>query len=124
MAIYNNVEFEKWYEERLEQQRLDWLAKHKGWVHIVHGSTYVGFDIYDSETHFMLERIKNLVVFMGEQYVTFGPWAGIDGDKDSHYIVIPGDDKERADFIQKFIDNDYKLDWRKKEVGDDIRRNF
>ena len=102
-------------DKLFEQKMNEWNNLHKAWIHTIHGSTYIGFDIYDIETYCMMERIKSLVLFIGEQYVTFGPCAGIDGDKDSYYIIIPGEDKERADFIQRFIDNHYMLNWRKKE---------
>ena len=30
-------------------------------------------------------------------------------EDEAYYLIIEGEDKARADFIQKFIDNGYKL---------------
>ena len=33
------------------------------------------------------------------------------GEDKKYYLIIDGEDKERAKFIQKFINNGYKLSW-------------
>jgi hypothetical protein len=33
------------------------------------------------------------------------------GEDESYYFILEEEDKERAEFIQKFFDNGYKLSW-------------
>lgn len=94
--------------DRLVKEKTDeYFKKHTAWIRLKYGNTYVGFDVCDIITEKLICRIRTLFELMGVKYSISYPF---DIDK-SYYFIIDGEDKARAEFIQKFIDNGYKLSW-------------
>lgn len=92
----------------LLKEKLDEYAKkHTAWIHLKYGNTYVGFNTYDTITEKPINCLKTLIELMGIKYSIKYPF----GEDKKYYLIIDGEDKERAEFIKKFIDNGYKLSW-------------
>ena len=81
--------------------------KHKAWIHLEQGNTYVGFDTYDIITEMLMGYLEKLMELMIVEYSISVPF----GDDKKYYFVIEGEDVKRNKFIQNFIDNGYKLSW-------------
>ena len=92
----------------LEERMKEFEKQHTPWIIMRYGCTYVGYDIKDQLTEKMMGALRELVRLMDVQYSIKYPF----GDDESYYIMFEGEDKARADFIQKFFDNGYKLTWQ------------
>ena len=76
-----------------------------------YGNTYILYDICDHITYGGMHILQKLFELMGLKYSMYVPF-GEEKENDRCYISINGEDQERATFIQKFIDNGYKLSWK------------
>ena len=85
----------------------EYEKQHLAWIDLKHGNTYIGFDVYDYVTEKSMSKLKQLLDFMCVKYAVYYPFMG-DGKS---YLILEGEDKARADFIQKYIDNGYRLSW-------------
>lgn len=100
-SIISNEDIEKLLEEKANE----YVSQHRAWICFKNGYTYIGYDIYDAITEKSMIYLVNLINLMSVEYSIKIP---IREDK-TYYLIIEGEDKARADFIQKFIDNGYKL---------------
>lgn len=101
--IPTQEEIDKLLEEKIKEYEKQRIA----WVCMKHKNTYVGFDVCDHITGKAMGYIRKLMELMNVEYAISYPF----GDDRKYYIIIEGEDKARADFIQKFIDNGYRLSW-------------
>lgn len=93
--------------EKLTIKMKEYEEQHKPWVEVKHGNTYVGYNIQDYITEGGMTYIRKLLRLMHLDFYISYP---INDDK-KYYLIIEGEDKARADYIQKFIDNGYRLTW-------------
>ena len=101
------IELQEQIDKRVAEYVKEFEKKHTAWVVLNNGNTYVGCDVYDRVTEIIISNLRQLVQLMGIEYSIKYPFA----DDKGYYLVIEGEDKARADFINKFIDNGYKLNW-------------
>ena len=94
--------------ELLEEKRKEYIEQHTAWIHLKNGNTYIGYDMLDYITEKLMISLRKLIELMDLKYSIKYPF----GNDKSYYIIIEGEDKERAEFIQKFFDNGYKLTWK------------
>lgn len=76
-------------------------------IGIKDGDTYIVFPVWDEVNFRHKGKICNLLDLIESKYYYIGYV-----DDGNYYLVVYGEDKERAALIQKFIDNDYKLMWK------------
>lgn len=100
---FTQEEVDKLLKEKMDEFIKDRMA----WIHIANGETYIGYNVLDATTYEAMNLLEQLLKLMGVGYATHFPFQ----DDEEYYLVIHGEDKDRADFIQKFIDNNYKLKW-------------
>lgn len=82
--------------------------KYKALLVFENGCIHIKYNTYDTITNCMVDSLKKLIELMDikEYYINY-PF-----DRTREYsIVIKGEDKAKAEFIRKFIDNGYKLIW-------------
>lgn len=91
----------------LAEKMKEFEKQHTAWIQLKYGNTYVGYDVCDIVTERLMMRLKTLIDMMGIEYSMVFPY----GENEELYIMFNGEDKERADFIQKFFDNGYRLSW-------------
>lgn len=91
----------------VEERAKEYEKQHTAWVVLGYGNTYVGYDICDHITQNLMVYLRKLMELMHVEYSIKYPF----GDDREYYLILEGEDKARADFIQKFFDNGYKLSW-------------
>ena len=97
-------EVDRIVQEKLEEYQQRHIAK----VEMKYGNTYISYGTYDYITKrgmYVLQKLFGLMGLECSMYIPFGK-------DDKYYVSIDGEDQERAAFIQKFIDNGYKLSWK------------
>lgn len=105
---------EQEFEELLKEREDEYNKQHTAWVHVKYGNTYVGFDVKDCITEPLMKTIENLLSLMEVEYYIKYPF----GYDDQFYWIVESNDADMvAAFITKFIENDYRLDWRKVGRG-------
>ena len=98
--------------DRLVQEKLEeWNQKHIAKIEMKYGNTYISYGICDHIAYKGICVLQKLFELMDLKYSVFVPF-GEEKENDRCYISINGEDQERAVFIQKFIDNGYKLSWK------------
>lgn len=96
-------------ERKLAEARAKWMEDHTPKISMKFGNTYIVFAEFDYITQTAMEGIHSLLNLMSVAYSTCYPFA----DDRTFSTIINGEDTERTAFIQKYIDNNYRLDWRK-----------
>lgn len=108
----NNQHIDKEEVNRLVQEKLEeWHQKHIAKIEMKYGNTYISYGICDDIAYKGMYKLQKLSELMGLEYLVYVPF-GEEKENDRCYISIKGEDQERTTFIQKFIDNGYKLSWR------------
>lgn len=97
-------EIDKRIEEAVKKSREEDEKEHTAWIVLKNGYTYIGYDVYDQITEKLMSSLRKLITLMGVSYSIRWPF-------DEYYIILDGEDTARAEFIQKFFDNGYKLSW-------------
>ena len=92
----------------MEEKRKEYIKQHTAWIYLKNGNTYIGYDVLDYMTKNLMFSLRKLIELMDVKYSIKYPF----GDNKSCYIIIEGEDEIRAEFIQKFFDNGYKLTWK------------
>lgn len=108
-AKMSQEEIDRLIKEKLEEHDRKFKEEHTPWISLKYGNTYVGYNVYDYMTEEAMIRLEKLLELMNVKYSIRVPFS-CDEDK-SFYLLIKGEDKARADFIQKFFDSGYKLSW-------------
>lgn len=103
-----STEIQEEVDRTIAEYVKEYEKKHTAWVVLKNGYTYVGCDVYDTVTGTIISCLKQLVKLMDVEYSVKYPFA----DDEEYCLVIEGEDKARAEFIKKFIDNGYKLSWK------------
>lgn len=104
---FTQEEIDVMIAERLKEYEEEFIEDHTAKVEIKYGNIYVVFNVQDSFTEKSMIKIKTLLDLMKVKYSINIPILSESG----HYYltIINDDDKAKADFIQKFIDNGYIL---------------
>ena len=92
--------------EQLKKYEKKFIEDHTAKVEMKYGNIYVVFNIQDSFTEKSMIKIKTLLDLMQIEYTVSN---SIFSESGHFYLIITDEDKAKADFIQKFIDNGYKL---------------
>lgn len=94
-------------EEKLKEERQKFVNDHTFVVETKHGNTYISVNKYDYISEVLIDKIGKLFDLMNIDYaislIVFGK---------EFFFSIEGDNQDRVAFIQKFIDNGYKLSWQ------------
>ena len=96
-----DIDIDELVKEKMKQYQLDHTFK----VETKYGNTYVFCNVYDYITQRAEEKLRSLFYLMNVEYSI---QAAILQD---FCFILKGEDKERADYIQKFISNGYVLKW-------------
>ena len=96
-------EFDKLFEEKMKEYE----ERHKFKVETKYGNTYIFCEEYDYITQKLEIELSNLFHLMDIEY-SIQPKIF---DMEHFSFIIDGDDNARAEYIQKFIDNGYRLKW-------------
>ena len=96
-------EVDKMLEEKLREYERDRTA----WVVLKNGYTYVGYNVADYVTDRLMDSVIKLIELMGVEFSIKYPF----GEDKEFYVTIEGEDEARAEFIHKFLNNNYKLSW-------------
>ena len=107
MARRKKIMTEEDVNKLLEERMLEYKLRYTPYIILDHGYTYIGFNVRDTLTIPLMESLIKLIELMRIQYSIKYPF----GDDEKYYISIEGEDEDRANFIQKFIDDGYKLNW-------------
>lgn len=101
--VVNKEEFDRLLAEKMAEYE----KKHTAWIDLKHGCTYIGYDVQDHVTELLMDSLRKLMELMDIAYCVKHSF----GEDKSYYLTLEGEDKARADFIQKFFDNGYRLSW-------------
>lgn len=102
-----SIEEQEMIDIKLKEYMENFKKKHTPWIILKYGCTYVGYDIKDHITEDLMADLRKLLELMGVKFSAKYPF----GEDESYYFILEEEDKERAEFIQKFFDNGYKLSW-------------
>ena len=102
-----SIEKQEMIDKKMAEYVADFKKKHTAWIILKYGCTYVGYDVYDQVTEYTMNDLRKLLQLMNVEFSIKYPF----GDDESYYLILEGEDKDRAEFIQKFFDNGYKLSW-------------
>lgn len=92
----------------VKEQLQEYKKRYIPWVECDNGNTYVGFDACDYKIERAMTRIASLFNLMGvSDYAVKCPIV----EDEEYYYILTGEDKDRADFIKRFLENGYKLSW-------------
>lgn len=100
---YTQEDIDKLLAERLKEYETERTA----WIEMKHGYTYVGYNVLDQITEHSMEYLRMLLRLMNVDFSIKHPF----GEDKQYYLILKGEDKARAEFIQKFFDNGYRLNW-------------
>lgn len=100
---YTQEDIDKLIAERLKEYETERTA----WIEMKHGYTYVGYNVLDQITEYSMEYLRMLLRLMNVDFSIKYPF----GEDKQYYLILKGEDKARAEFIQKFFDNGYRLSW-------------
>ena len=94
-------------DELVKQKIKEYDCRHTFKVEMKYGNTYIFCEEYDYITQKADKKLRQLLKLMGVEYSIQCSYL-----ENEHFsLIISGEDKARADYIQKFIDNGYKLKW-------------
>lgn len=95
-------------DELVKQKMKEYACRHKFKVETKYGNTYIFCEEHDYITHDTdKKKLIQLLELMEVEYTVQCSYL-----ENEHFsLIISGEDKSRADYIQKFIDNGYKLKW-------------
>jgi hypothetical protein len=100
-------EIEKKAEEILLANRQKWIEEHTFRVSYKYGNTYITCKIYDNHSEEAIFPLKDLLNLMGIDFWMEGGYTF------SYYstfgCAFHGENHAVGDFIQKFIDNGYRI---------------
>lgn len=102
-----SIEEQEMFNKKWEEYVENFTNKHTPWIILKYGCTYVGYDIKDQITEDLMVDLRKLLELMGAKFSIKYPF----GEDESYYFILEEEDKDRAEFIQKFFDNGYKLSW-------------
>lgn len=91
----------------LAERLKEYEAERTAWIEMKHGYTYVGYNVLDQITEYSMEYLRMLLQLMHVDFSIKYPF----GEDKKYYLILQGEDKARAEFIQKFFDNGYRLNW-------------
>ena len=95
-------------DKMLREKMAEYQRDHTAKVETKYGNTYISYGVYDYLISQYLQELIKLFELMRIEYATCIPI----GWEETCFISIKGEDADRASFIQKFIDNGYKLSWK------------
>jgi len=95
-------------EARLAEAEEKWKENHKPKISMKYGNTYISFGLFDHITQTAMGTIHLLLWLMGIKFSVSFPFT----EDDSYFTMFEGEDSARTEYIQKFIDNGYCLDWK------------
>ena len=96
-------EFERLFEYKMKEYE----KRHKFKVETKYGNTYIFCEEYDYITQSSERELRNLFHLMDVEYsIQYNIF-----DDGFFSFIIDGDSKVRAEYIQRFIDNGYRLKW-------------
>ena len=96
----------KTIDELVAEELAKYKSEHQPKINMKYGNTYV--TIYPIFSDTPAERLKSLFELMGLKYSV--DLTNFDEDNEVTFM-FSGEDENRANFIQKFIDNKYRLIW-------------
>lgn len=102
--FYDQTEIAKLVEEKRKEYEQSHIAK----IEMKYGNTYISFGVRDCITSQYFNILKGLLGLMGEEISMHVPFDTREG----FYLILKDENADRAAFIQKFIDNRYKLSWK------------
>lgn len=105
--IRKPIEKQEIINKKMAEYVADFEKKHTAWITLKYGCTYVGYDVYDHITECLMNDLRKLLQLMDVEFSIKYPF----GDDESYYLILEGEDGERAEFIRKFFDNGHKLSW-------------
>lgn len=100
-------ELDRLMEETVKKYEEEYEKQHTAWITLKNGYTYIGYDVCDYITEKLMFSLKKLIELMGVSYSTICSF----NEDEEYYIILDGEDTTRAEFVQKFFDNGYKLSW-------------
>ena len=100
-------EIEKKAEELYVANRQKWIKDHTFKVHYALGNTYITCPVYDDDSVKISYKITPLLKLMEIDFWTHGDWLFPSDMPFS--LVFKNDNHAIGDFIQKFIDNGYRI---------------
>lgn len=96
----------KTIEKKLEEKMEEYARKRIPVVETKYGNTYIKVEEYDHISFANMQRIWKFLSLMGlEEEI----WSD---SNNGFYYGIKGDDSKRAAYIQKFINDGYRLSWK------------
>ena len=111
----SQVDLDRMFKERMKQFQEQRTAK----VTAHDKKTYISFAVHDFVTETSAKEITKLLDLMRVKYQVFTkyisanePENGNDNTEDAITIEIEADDSAIAEYIQRFIDNNYTLTWK------------
>lgn len=102
---FDMEEFNRKCLEQLEEYNKQFIEEHLFKVYTFGGRTYITCKTRDYITRNCEVSLSKLLQLMDIEYVHHNI-------PDDYGLAIDGDDSDRAAFIQKFIDDGYKLKWK------------
>ena len=97
----SDIDIDALVKEKMKQYELDHTFK----VETKYGNTYVFCKEYDYITQKSEEKLRSLFHLMNVEYYIQPAIL------QNFSFILEGEDRERADFIQRFINNGYILKW-------------
>lgn len=95
----------KTIEKKLEEKLEEYAQKRIPTVEVKNGNTYIKVEEYDHVSFASMQKIWKLLSMMGlEEEIWCDPNNGFS-------YGIKGDNQKRAAYIQRFINDGYKLTW-------------
>lgn len=107
----NQEEIDLIVQQKMKEYEKQFIEEHKANISMKHGNTYISFKKYDHVTEKLIKKLEVLFDLMQIEFT----WSffGKNFDQENDFVFyLEKEDKERAEFIQKFINNGYKLTWR------------
>lgn len=95
-------------DKMLREKMAEYRKDHTAQVEMKYGNTYISYGVYDYLIEQYLKELIKLFELMRIDYATNIPV----GLEETFFVSIRGEDADRTAFIQKFIDNGYKLSWK------------
>ena len=101
------VRYQAEIDRLVQEKRKEYEQFHLAKIEMKYGNTYISYGMRDYITENMAYHLQKLFDLMKVRFST-----NIPIDNTEFYYILEGEDECRAQFIQKFIDNGYKLEWR------------
>lgn len=95
-------------EAMLAEAEEKWKEDHAPKISMKYGNTYISFRLFDHITQTAMSTIHLLLRLMRIKFSVSFPFS----EDDSYFTMFEGEDSARAEYIQRFVDNGYRLDWK------------